>query len=777
MASWSASDHLPPMTSDVDLPPSVLAALTPRFTIEREIGVGGMASVFLARDERNERPVALKVLRQGFNIADDAGRFDREIKLLARLQHPLILPLHDSGLAADAPYFVMPYVEGETLRERLVREGRLPIADALSIATEVADALAYAHAQGVVHRDIKPENIMLWRGHAVVCDFGIATIAQSSASDGSRAERLTRAGHWLGTPGYMSPEQAAGEADIGATSDQYSLGLVLYEMLSGSPPFVGSPRAVLARQLTESPTPVAALRPEVPAALSGALERALASAPEDRWASTALFGEELRGSSGTATTLSSALESADARLSLAILPFANVGSDSANEFFVDGMTDELIGSLSRLPRLRVVSRTSAFSFRGKDVALSEIGARLRVGFVLTGSVRRAGDRLRVTAQLSRVADDTLLWSETYERQIADVFEVQDDLTRRITTTVREALGTTGAVTPARLHPAGNVTAYDQYLLGRYHWNKRGAGPLREGLACFQRAIDADPTYAPAWAGLADSHALLASTGIARPDTAYPAAREAALRSIALDPLLAEGHASLGLVKLNYDWDWIGAERALKTAIELNPSYATARMWYSSYLSSMARFDEAIASARQAVAVDPFSIVAAIKVGVAHIFALEYEKAAAQLERALVMEPTFTDVHSWLATAYMGLGRNDEAVALAEQAYALSNHSPAFRGVLIGVYGRVGRHHEARALFEPMTQAPDPPPFFMAVLHAALGDHDKVYPWLERGVRERADFMHSLRTNPFLINEWKDPRFAEILQQMRLGPPRQLPARS
>ncbi len=760
------------MTSELDLPPEVYDALTPRFTIEREIGAGGMATVFLARDERNERPVALKVLRAGAETAAGVERFEREIKLLARLQHPLILPLHDSGVAADALYFVMPYVDGETLRDRLTRDGLLPIADALRIAIEVSDALAYAHAQGVVHRDIKPENIMLWRGHAVVADFGIASIAHASPPNAD--ERLTRAGMWLGTPGYMSPEQAAGDLEIGPASDQYSLALVLYEMLRGSPPFIGPLRSVLVRQITESPVPIAELRTDVPALVSATLTRALAKKPEARWPSTANFGEALRASSDQPATVAPAPESADARLSLAILPFANVGGDSANDFFSDGMTDELIGALARLPRLRVVSRTSAFAFRGKDVALSEIGARLRVGFVLTGSVRRAGDRLRLSAHLSRVADDTLLWSETYERKVADVFEVQDDLSRRITATVREALGTPGLTTPARVLPAGSVTAYDEYLLGRYHWNKRTAPSLREGMACFQRAIDADPTYAPAYAGLADSHALMASSSVAVPAESYPAARNAALRAIELDPSLAEGHASLGLVRLNYDWDWEGAERELLAAIELNPSYSTARQWYSSYLSSMARFAESIASAQQAAAVDPFSITATVRVGIAYTFALEYEKAAAQLERAMAMEPGFLHAHSWLADAYMGLGRYDDAVRIAEEAYALSQNALPFRGLLAGVYGRVGRAAEASAIIREIVHTPDAPPFFMALLNLTIGEHDQAYAWLDRGVRERGDLMHSLRTNPFFITEWKDPRFAALLKRMRLGPPLEPP---
>lgn len=756
------------MTSQIDLPGNVYSALSARFAIEREIGAGGMATVFLARDERNERPVAIKVLRTGADSSAGVERFEREIKLLARLQHPLILPLHDSGIAGEALYFIMPYVDGETLRDRLLREGRLPVAESGRIAVEVADALAYAHAQGVVHRDIKPENIMLWRGHAVVADFGIATIAYASTADDEA--RLTRAGSWLGTPGYMSPEQAAGELEIGPAADQYSLALVLYEMLSGSPPFVGTLRSVLARQVTESPRSISEVRPDIAPAMAAAIARALSKKPEDRWPSTAAFAEALRDASGSAFRIGPSPESADARLSLAVLPFSNIGGDSANDFFSDGITDELIGALARVPRLRVVSRTSAFAFRGKDVPLAEIGAQLRVGFVLSGSVRRAGERLRLSAHLSRVADDSLLWSETYERQIADVFDVQDDLSRRITGTVRDALGAAGVTTPARIHPARNVTAYEEYLLGRYHWNKRYTPSLRKGLAAFTRAIAADASYAPAWAGLADSHAVLASSGQEVPANAYPAAREAALKAIELDPSLAEGHASLGLVMLNYDWDWEGAERELQRAIELNPSYSTARQWYSSYLSSMGRFEEAILSAQQAAAVDPFSLPAAIRVGIAYTFAGDYVKAAAQLERAKAMEPEGLNAHSWLTNAYVALGRHDDAVRLAEEAYERSERALPFRGMRASVYGQVGRLEEARESILEVVSQPDGPPFFMAYLNLTIGQKDAAYQWLRRGVEERGDLMHSLRTTPFFMSEWGDPRFAELLRLMRLGSP-------
>ena len=756
---------------EISLSPEVLAALTPRFTIEREIGQGGMATVYLARDERNDRPVAIKVMQRGAGgVADDKGRFEREIKLLARLQHPLILPLHDSGVAGDTLYFIMPFVDGETLRDRLVREGPLPGNEAVRIATEVADALAYAHAQGVVHRDIKPENIMLWRGHAVVADFGIARLVQDTEGR-SGTGRLTRAGMALGTPAYMSPEQAAGEVDVGPAADQYGLGIVLYEMLTGGPPFHGFPHSVLARHITETPTPIASIRPEVPVALSETVARGLAKTREERWPSIAAFREALQGTVSSETAAASPAISGDGRVSVAVLPFANVGGADENEFFSDGLTEELIGALARLPRLRVVSRTSAFSFRGRDVPLAEIGSRLRVGFVLTGSVRRAGERLRLSAQLSRVVDDSLLWSETYERRLADVFDMQDELSQRIAGTVRDTLGSTDVFTPPQIRPARSMRAYDQYLLGRHHWSKRGITALREGLACFQRAVEADPTYAPAYAGLADSYTLLANAGDSPPAEMYAAAREAARKALALDPGLAEAHASSGFVKLHHDWDLNGAAAELKRATELNPSYSTAWQWYAAALRALGRFDEAIAASQQALALDPFAVATSVGLGISQYFARDMATAAATFERAIAMAPKSDDAYNWLASTYLALDRPEDAFEVIERERETRPGSTfANTGMLATVRAAQGRHEEARELAAKMLELPFRPPFFVALVYALIGDREATYRWLRVGVETRAPYMYWLRTFPLFSHEWGDARFAALLERMGLEEP-------
>jgi eukaryotic-like serine/threonine-protein kinase len=760
------------LSFDVSLPSEVLSALTPRFTVEREIGEGGMATVYLARDERNDRPVALKVMRRsGGAMAADVERFEREIKLLARLQHPLILPLHDSGMAGDTLYFVMPFVDGETLRDRLMREGPLSPTEAVQIATEVADALAYAHAQGVVHRDIKPENVMLWRGHAVVADFGIAGLARETPAERDGRARLTQAGISLGTPAYMSPEQAGGEIDIGPAADQYSLGVVLYELLTGAPPFHGFPHSVLARHLTEVPTPIVAMRPEIPRALSEAVDRALAKTREGRWPSITAFRDALHGTVTPQMAAAAPPMTGDARISLAVLPFANVGGLAENEFFSDGLTEELIGALARLPRLRVVSRTSAFSFRGRDVPLSEIGARLRVGFVLTGSVRRAGDRLRLSAQLSRVVDDSLLWSETYERRLADVFDVQDELSQRIVVTVRETLGSSDISTPPQTRHPASMAAYDQYLLGRHHWSKRGVASLREGLACFLRAVESDPTYAPAYAGLADSYTLLANAGDRPAVEMYAAAREAANKAITLDPQLAEGYASIGFVKLHHDWDLNGAVLDLRRAIELNPGYTTAWQWYAAALRALGRFDEAIAAANRALALDPFAVATTVNLGMSQFFARDMATAATTFERAIAMAPQAEDAYNWLASTYVALGRIDDAQRITERAIEVQKGNGfAKTGMSAIVFHHLGQHAEARERAALMHAQPYAPPFFVGFVYSVLGDPDELYRWLERGVETRAPFMYWLRTFPLLSHEWKDPRFARLLERMGLGAP-------
>ncbi len=737
-------------------------ALADRYAIERELGQGGMATVYLAHDRRHGRPVAIKVLRPELAAALGARRFAREITLLARLRHPFILPLHDSGEAGTSLYYVMSYIDGESLGARVARLGRLALGDALKITREIADALAYAHGEGVVHRDVKPENILISpQGHALLADFGIA---RGDPTPRGKDDQLTGFGLAVGTPAYMSPEQVLGEGNVGGASDIYSLGVTLFEMLAGRTPFTtdGSWVAVAAQHLTAAVPALATFGVEVPPHVEQAVRRALAKDPGDRFATAAEFATAL-DASGRAVAISAGVPAPPP--SLVVLPLTNASGDQESEYLSDGITEELIGALARVGGLRVISRTSAFTFKGKRVSIREIGEALKVSFALEGGVRRSGDRLRVTAQLIRVSDDSSLWSETYERQLADVFAVQDDIAQRITATLTRTLRVTGVTTPEPVAKPQNHEAYNAYLLGRYHGNKRTRPGLQQALELFQQAIAADPGYAPAHSGIADATALMVSNWFG-PRELYGSASAAARRAIELDPSLAEGHASLGFIKLHADWDWAGAEQELRRAIALNPSYVTAQRWLSTFLSATGRFDEALPLAERAMQLDPLSILTRVNLGVVHAFGGRYEHAERQFRQAVAMEPGFESAQSWLAITLAMRGKAEEAVAYARSAAELS---PAGDCNLASVYALLGRTDEAEAVLARGLAAMEAFPLFVAFTYAVLGRESETFAWLERAYETRSHWMYSLGGQPAFQRYHTHPRFLAIID--RLGLPR------
>src|SRR5947208_7294270 len=529
---------------------AVTAALGERYEIERELGRGGTATVYVAQDRRHGREVAVKVLRPDVAAAIGAERFLREITIAARLTHPNVLPLIDSGQAAGSLYYVMPYVRGESLRQRLVREQRLALKDALGIARELGAGLDYAHREGFVHRDVKPENVLLADGHAIIADFGIArAICQAGG------EHVTEVGLAIGTPEYMSPEQAAGDRELDGRCDVYALACVVYEMLAGTPPFSGdSARAIVARHLSEPPPPLRARRPDAPPAVEQALARALAKDPADRFASVADFTtalEETRPAAAPAIV--------GKTRSIAVLPFVNASADPENEYLSDGISDELINALTKVDGLRIASRTSAFALKGKPQDIRAIGALLGVSAVLEGTVRKSGDRLSITAQLSAADDGRALWSERYDRALDDVFAIEDEIARTIVSTLRTTfLADIADPTPRRY--THNLEAYSLYLKGRFCWNKRSQEGVLESISFFKQAIDHDPDYALAYSGLSDSYALQVDYRSVPVTEGYRLAREYALKALALDQSLPEAHTSLAWVLHVYDWDWPGAMR-------------------------------------------------------------------------------------------------------------------------------------------------------------------------------------------------------------------------
>jgi eukaryotic-like serine/threonine-protein kinase len=746
------------------VPERLQAAVADRYRIEEEIGHGGMATVYLAEDLKHGRKVAIKVLLPaGGAQSYEPQRFLREIRIAARLSHPQILPVHDSGECDGMLYFVMPYAGCETLRDRLNLEGPLPIDAALRITHAVATALDYAHRHDVLHRDIKPENILLQEGEPVVADFGVATAISAA---GAENVYVTDRGFVVGTPAYMSPEQASAERDLDGRSDLYSLACVLFEMLAGKPPFAGAgARATMARHAIEPPPPIRSLRPNVPPSVESALQRALAKVPADRFDTMAEFCEALRAPSPPPLPVASV----SGGRAVAVLPFVNSSADPENEYFSDGMTDELITALTKVEGLSVASRTSVFALKHVQEDVRALGSRLDVSAVLEGTVRKAGTRIRIAVRLTSVADGRTLWSERYDRELADVFALQDEIAGTIVQTLRSTLlGDLGDPTPVRY--TENVRAYSLYLKGRFWWNRRTQADIAEGIRYFEQAIAEDPGYALAYSGLADSYALDLDYRGAPVVEGMERAKAEARKAIELDETLAEAHTSLGWVTFIYDWDWSGAEREFRRAIELNPRYSTARQWYAWFLAAMGRFDEALAEGRSAIDLDPASVSIRRSLGWLQYYARQPEPALDNLRRALTMDPTAEETHRLLGLVYLQQGRSDEAAAAFKEALAnTANRAMALAG-LGHVAVRRGRPEEARAILDELHERARTgyvSPVALTGLYAALGESDAAVHWLEQAYQERRGWLAYLRIEPLLDSLRSDSRFVRLVERMRL----------
>jgi serine/threonine protein kinase/tetratricopeptide (TPR) repeat protein len=798
--------------------PALAEALADRYRIERELGRGGMATVYLAHDLKHDRPVALKVVRSELAATLGPERFLREIHTAARLRHPHILPLFDSGEAAGQLWYVMPFVAGESLRDRLRREVQLPIDDALRITGEVALALDCAHRHGVIHRDIKPENILLEDGQAVVADFGLAR-----AVDAAGRERLTGSGLALGTPAYMSPEQAMGEPSLDGRSDVYSLGCVLYEMLAGEPPFTGpTSRAVIAKRMVEPIPHVRTVRENVPEAVEQAVIKALAKVAADRFPTAGDFTAALHGGIGYATQphrengprrpavrlgLVGALAllavagsfglwqrwsrlrastpaasapgapgvnppASDSGSSLAVLPFANLSPDRENEYFSDGMTEELITALGRVEGLRVAARTSAFALKGKGLDVRAIGETLHVATVLEGSVRRAGDRLRVAAQLVDARSGYRLWSDEYDRKLKDVFAVQDELAGAIVGALRSRFKLPGGEGSGLLAPPPtNLEAHDLYLQGRYEWNQRTFESLRRAAGYFSRSVARDSNYAQAYSGLADTYGRLPLFGPVRPRDAFAQAERAAKRALALDSALAEAHAALADARMLGDYDWRGSEEEYRRTILLNPSYAIAHQSYANLLRLLGRLDEALAERERARALDPLSRSIGAELGRDLEMVHRFDDALRQLRTTLEFDPNFARAHVYLCLSYLSQRMPREATGECERARELSGGYEGM-GPLAYAYAASGDRMKATAVLrelEARSRREYVPPWDMAVAHLGLGDVDSTFAWLDSAYTARDPLVTLALSDPIWDPVRRDPRFARLRTRMGLPP--------
>ena len=652
-------------------------ALSHSYTIDRELGRGGMATVYLAQDGKHERLVALKVLHPDLAASLGPDRFLREIKLAARLNHPHILPLHDSGEAAGFLYYVMPYVEGESLRERLDRDQRLNVDEAVHHGRAIASALDYAHRQGIVHRDIKPENVMLYEGEAMVMDFGIAKAVSSAGT-----ETLTQTGMMIGTPAYVSPEQAAGEINLDGKSDQYSLACVMYEMLTGERPFSGAtPQSIMAKRFTEMPKPVRSLAPSVPESVEKAVTRAMSTESSGRYATAAQFAQALASGNLSTPTDTASLPQAtvSAAKSVAVLPFTNMSADPENEYFTDGMAEEIINALTKIQSLRVTSRTSSFSFKGKNEDIGEIGKKLKVSTVLEGSVRKMGNRLRITAQLVNVADGSNLWSEKYDREIEDIFAIQDDISQAIVKALRVIL-TEGEKKQIEKARTENVQAYDYYLRGRQYFHQLRRKSLEYARQMFNKAIEIDRDYARAYAGVADSCSMLYTYFDAR-EFNLRQADIASHKALELEPELAEAHVARGLaVSLSKRFD--EAEQEFEKAMKLDPKLFEAPYWYGRALQSAGRFQEAVKMFERASSLRPedyqaagFAALAYASLGMAEERDIGLRRALKLMEDRLELNPDDARAANLAAAFLARLGDLSKAVEYADRSLAIDPEDP------------------------------------------------------------------------------------------------------
>jgi len=721
-------------------------ALAGRYVIERELGAGGMATVYLARDLRHERAVAVKVLDAG--VAESLGRerFVREIRLAARLNHPHILPLYDSGEAGAFLFFVMPVMEGQTVRDRLKEEGRISVDHAVRIASEVADALDYAHRHDVVHRDIKPENILLHEGHAIVADFGIG---KALAAASSEPASLTQVGVTVGTPAYMSPEQASGDT-LDGRSDFFSLGCVLYEMLAGEAPFTGaSIPALIASRFIHTPRAVAELRPDVPAVLSRAVSQLLAREPDERPATGAMVVTALRATYAAAPAVDPERRgSSDARedKSIAVLPFSNMSAAADDEYFADGITEEIINVLSQSKALRVAARTSCFAFKGRNEDLRVVADKLGVQTVLEGSVRKAGSRLRITAQLINASDGCHLWSERFDREMTDVFALQDDIAHAIGSRLEVSLGRASATRDTRAGPH-SVEAYELLLRGRVLLAQRGPSII-PAAECFERAVALDPKLAEAHALFGDAMRLFAIYGMAPTAEVIPRARAAAERALSLDPRQVEALTTLANIAAVFDWDAAASNALSDRALAIDPVHVQTiveRAFVNAYRHGGSREtrDDALRAFATAKRIDPLNAWASAL----HAFSLSsvgrHADAVAEARHGIELDPAAFTGRWALVWTLSAAGRYAEALDACEPALLMSRRGSRVLAEIAAVHWRLGNVDAASQVYHEITDRARTTYVGWAeqgAIAAAAGQIDVARALVARGIEARDSYL-------------------------------------
>jgi len=749
------------------------------------VAAGGMGEVYRARDSRLARDVAIKVLPSSYSSdSDRLRRFEQEAIAVAALNHPNILAVFQMGTHQGAPYLVSEFLEGDTLRAQ-IKGQRIPIRKAMDCAVQLARGLAAAHEKGIVHRDLKPENVFVTKdGRVKILDFGLAKLIayqQNSGHGLPTLEAETQPGMVIGTAGYMAPEQARGQS-ADRRSDIFAFGAILYEMLSGKRAFQKPTSAeTMIAVLNEDPQTISQIVPNIPPALQKIAHRCLEKNPEQRFQSASDLAFALEALSDTPS--SGQLQAATGRAipraprsrktldSIAVLPFENASADPDTEYLSDGITESIIGNLSHLPTLRVMARSTVFRYKGQLPDPQKVGNELNVRTVLTGRVVQRGDSLTIGTELVDVANGWRLWGEQYRGKLADLLAVQEEIADEISKTLRLSL-TGDERKRLSKRPTHDAQAYQDYLRGRFYWNKRTSDGLKKGIEHFEKAIQKDPSYPLAYVGLADSYNILGYYAYAAPRDAYPKARAAALRALDIDDALTEGQASLADVKLYYDWDWSGAEKEFNRVVERNPAYATGHLIYGDLLTAMGRFKEGMAETEKAQELDPLSLVINAGVGWCFYFARQYDKAIEHLRETLEMDQHFVPGHAWLGGAYLQQGLFPEGITELRAASEISGGSHLYLALLAHAYGLVGDKAQAQKILDQLKEQSARSyvsSYSIAEVCLALDDRNQAFDWLEKAYEERARALVMLKVEPKVDPLRSDPRFQDLLRRMNFPP--------